>query len=95
MPPRMMFKKEDVLKIAYEIVEKEGFNGLNARRIAEELHSSVHPIFKHFQDMEELKKAVYEKIGKFTKSEIMELIRLVEQILAENRKGGGTLHGRT
>lgn len=58
----MMFKKEDVLKIAYEIVEKEGLNGLNARRIAEELHSSVHPIFKHFQDMEELKKAVYEKI---------------------------------
>lgn len=58
----MMFRKEDVLKIAYEIVEKEGFAGLNARRIAGELNSSVHPIFKHFKDMEELKKAVYEKI---------------------------------
>ena len=38
--------------------------------------------------IEMVRKAVYEKIGKFTKSEIMELIRLVEQILAENRKGG-------
>ena len=58
----MMFKKEDVLKIAYEIVEKEGFTGLNARRIAGCLNSSVHPVFKHFKDMEELKKVVYEKI---------------------------------
>lgn len=62
MPPRMMFQKEDVLKVAYEIVKEEGFEGLNARRIATELKSSVHPIFKHFKDMEELKKTVYEKI---------------------------------
>ncbi len=58
----MMFRKEDVLEITYKIVEKEGFEGVNARRIAGELNSSVHPIFKHFKDMEELKKAVYEKI---------------------------------
>lgn len=62
MPPRMMFKKEDVLNVTYEIVKKEGFEGVNARRIAMELKSSVHPIFRHFKDMEELKKAVYEKI---------------------------------
>lgn len=42
--------------------------------------------------IEMVRKTVYEKIGKFTKSGIMELIRLVEQILAENRKGGGTLN---
>ena len=35
---------------------------MNARRIAKELNSSVHPIFRHFTDMEELKKAVYKKI---------------------------------
>lgn len=58
----MMFKKEDVLNITYEIVKKEGFEGVNARKIATELKSSVHPIFRHFNDMEELKKAVYEKI---------------------------------
>lgn len=66
MPRKMTFQKEDVLNTAYEIVEKEGFEGINARRIASELNSSVHPIFKHFKDMEDLKKAVYEKIyGKY------------------------------
>lgn len=62
MPRNIVFKKEDVLNTAYKLVEKEGFEGINARRIASELNSSVHPIFKHFKDMEELKKAVYEKI---------------------------------
>lgn len=62
MPPRMLFKKEDVLNVAYEIVRKEGFENLNARRIAAEMNSSVHPIFKHFSDMEDLKKSIYEKI---------------------------------
>lgn len=62
MPPRTIFEKEQVLDIAYHIVEKQGFEGLNARKIAKQLNASVHPIFKHFKDMEELKKAVYEKI---------------------------------
>lgn len=62
MPREMMFKKEDVLNVTYEIVKKEGFENVNARRIAKELNSSVHPIFRHFKDMEELKQAVYEKI---------------------------------
>lgn len=62
MPPRMTFQKEDVLNVALKVVKKEGFEAINARRIAKELNSSVHPIFRHFKDMEELKKAVYEKI---------------------------------
>ena len=34
MPPRTVFKKEDVLNVAYVIVKKEGFEGLNAIRIS-------------------------------------------------------------
>lgn len=62
VPPRMTFKKEDVLNVTYEIVKREGFESVNARRIAKELNSSVHPIFRHFKDMEELKNEVYKKI---------------------------------
>lgn len=62
MPPKAIFKREDVLDVAYEIVKKEGFENLNARKIAKKLNSSVHPIFRHFKDMEELKNAVYNKI---------------------------------
>jgi len=62
LPKQMIFTKEVVLNTTYELVKNEGMESVNARRIAKELHSSVHPIFRHFKDMEELKAAVYEKI---------------------------------
>lgn len=62
MPKQMIFTKEVVLDTAYKLVKTEGMESINARRIAKELNASVHPIFRHFKDMEELKKAVYEKI---------------------------------
>lgn len=62
MPPSKKYTKEEILNIAYQIVEKEGFKNLNARRIAKELHASVQPIFHNFTSMEELKSSVYEKI---------------------------------
>lgn len=62
MPKQMIFTKEVVLDTTYELVKKEGMESINARKIAKELNSSVHPIFRHFKDMEELKQAVYVKI---------------------------------
>lgn len=62
MPRQMIFTKQAVIDTTYQIVKNEGMESVNARRIAKELNSSVHPIFRHFKDMEELKKSVYEKI---------------------------------
>lgn len=62
MPKAMQYSKEDVIRVAYEIVKEEGLEGINARKIAKKLNSSVHPIFNHFENIEELKKAVLEKI---------------------------------
>lgn len=62
MPKTMQYSKEDVVKVAYEIVKEEGLEGINARKIAKRLNASVHPIFNHFSNIEELKKAVLEKI---------------------------------
>ena len=62
MPKQMKFTKEIVLNATYELIEKEGLEALNARKIARKLNSSVHPIFRHFNDMGELKKEVLEKI---------------------------------
>ena len=61
MPPLRKYSKEEIIHISYEIVRKEGFNSLNARRIASELKSSVQPIFHNFTSMEEVRKAVLEK----------------------------------
>ncbi len=62
MPPVRKFKKEDIINVAYEIVKNEGYQGINARRIASELKCSVQPIFHNFSSMEELNKEVYSKI---------------------------------
>lgn len=62
MPKQMKFTKDVVIDTTYELVKKEGMESVNARKVAKELNSSVHPIFRHFKDMEELKKAVYDKI---------------------------------
>lgn len=62
MPPIPKFSKEEILNCAYEIVKKEGFEKLNARKIAKVLGCSVQPIFHNFTSMEELNKEVYQLI---------------------------------
>lgn len=62
MPPLRKFNKENIIDVAYNIVEKEGLASLNARRIAKELNCSVQPIFHNFANMEDLKEEVFNKI---------------------------------
>lgn len=62
MPPLRKFQREDFIDAAYEIVRREGIQGVNARKIAKALHCSVQPLYHNFATMEELKSAVTEKI---------------------------------
>lgn len=62
MPPRKKYDKEKIIHVAMNIVENEGFSGINARRIAKEIGASVQPIFHNFASMEELEKVLYENI---------------------------------
>lgn len=62
MPPAKKTDKEDIIKVAYKIADKEEFENINARRIAKELGCSVQPIFHNFTSMEDLKNATIEKI---------------------------------
>lgn len=62
MPKKEQFSKEDVINAAFEIVRNEGLEALNARKVASKLNSSVHPIFNHFNSMEDLNKSIYEKM---------------------------------
>lgn len=64
MPPIKKFQKEEIIDTAYRIVEKEGLESINARRIAKELGCSVQPIFHNFSNMEELNEAVRDRIYK-------------------------------
>lgn len=64
MPPIKKVDKDDIIKVAYTIADKEEFENINARRIAKELGCSVQPIFHNFTSMEELKNTTIERIHK-------------------------------
>ncbi len=61
MPKQTQTSKEDVINVGMQIVRETGIDSVNARAIAKVLNTSVHPIFHHFKNMEELKKTLYDK----------------------------------
>lgn len=62
MPPLKKFQREDIVEAACQIAKDEGFQEVNARRIARHLHCSVQPIYHNFSTMDELKHVVTERI---------------------------------
>lgn len=68
MPAHKEFTKQDIIEAALTIVKKEGFEGLNARRLAKELHASTQPIYIEFQNMDEVKKEVRNEIERIYQS---------------------------
>lgn len=73
MPPKVRITKEEIVKIAVELVRANGVDALNARAIAAALHCSTQPVFSNFATMDELQEAViaaaYESYLGFLKSE--------------------------
>ena len=61
MPPKIKVLKEDIVKVAFEIVRTQGADALNARNLATELNCSTQPIFSNFATMDMLKNEVITK----------------------------------
>ena len=62
MPKLRKTSKEDIINACIKIVRKEGFEEINARRLAKELGCSTQPLFYIYKNMEEIKKDVIEEI---------------------------------
>lgn len=62
MPPKNKFTKEQIIETAFEIAKEEGIDSITIRKIADNLGSSIAPIYVNFKDVEELKEAVISKI---------------------------------
>lgn len=58
MPPKAKFTKEEIVKAALKIVEREGNEALTARSLGAELGSSARPVFTVFNGMDEVFDAV-------------------------------------
>jgi len=61
MPPKVRFQQKDIVAAAYELARKNGLDALNARSVANEIGCSTQPIFRVFENMDQLKEHVLEK----------------------------------
>jgi AcrR family transcriptional regulator len=64
MPPKVRITEDSILEASIQLLRERGLDAINARDLAERLNCSTQPIFWRFQNMDELKKVLYEKIEK-------------------------------
>ena len=54
MAPKIKTTREDIIRVALELVRKSGADSINARSIAAALDCSTQPVFSNFSSMKEL-----------------------------------------
>lgn len=62
MPPKTKYDKEAIVEAAFAIAKEEGFAGITARSVAKRFHCSVAPIYLNFGTIDDLIKAVVERV---------------------------------
>ena len=67
MPPKKKYSKQQIVETAFKLARVEGIEGLTARKVADEMGSSVAPIYVNFNDIKDLKKAVAHKAFKVSR----------------------------
>ena len=59
MAPRNKFSREEMIRVAMQVIREHGYNALTAQRIADVLGTSTRPVFTCFETMEKVKAEVY------------------------------------
>ena len=59
MPPKVKFKKEEIIEAAVNITRERGINAVTAREVGAALGVSSRPLFTYFGTVDELKREVY------------------------------------
>ena len=65
MPPKPKITKDMVLDAAFGLARREGWETINARNVAKQLGCSTQPVLYHFDTVEDIKKAAYQKADRF------------------------------
>ena len=70
---KAQFTREEILETAFEMVRKDGWDGLSVPMLAKRIKSSTMPIYSHFKNVRELEDAVFLKALDFlTNSQTLE-----------------------
>ena len=56
--PKQIVDKNEILKVALQMVRDNGYECVNARSVAKQMGYSVQPIYSYFSNMDALKEAV-------------------------------------
>ncbi len=64
MPPKARVTKEMIVQAAIAVTRKSGYESINARTVAEQLHCSTQPVMYHFATVEAMKKAAYAQVDR-------------------------------
>ena len=64
MPASCMLSKESIIKKAVVIINKKGWGSINARDLAKELKISTKPLYRIYNNMDEIKNDIYKEIYK-------------------------------
>ena len=72
MPPKARVTKEMVIQAGLDIVQSEGQESLNVRRIANRLGCSTQPVMYHYKTVEGLKADIYAAADEFHTKYIMQ-----------------------
>lgn len=65
MPPKVKTDRAEILRAAFEVAKNEGLGAITAQSVSKVLKTSIAPIFRVFQTVEELRTATAEKIDEF------------------------------
>lgn len=58
MPPKVTVTKDMIRDTAFALVQEQGMDSLNARALAQQLDCSTQPIFRAYQNMDQLRQDV-------------------------------------
>ena len=64
MPVSCHLTKEVIVKKAVVMINKKGWDSLNARDLAKELKISTKPLYRIYKNMDEIKEDIYKEIYK-------------------------------
>lgn len=74
MAKALLISKENIVKGAVKLINKEGWNNLNARSLAKQLSISTKPLYRIYNNMDEIKTDVlaeiYRQYDEFINSKI-------------------------
>lgn len=60
MPPQVKVSKDYIKAEAFQMTKESGFESVTARKLAQRLKCSTQPIFRAYENMDELKVDIYE-----------------------------------